>query len=102
MSTPPNPSDLSTIRENLERDLREWWEERNDWGSEDGLIEDGGVWSSMPEIDSKEVTRAAPICENHLDIEFDPALIREGGYDSIDDLINDLVPKLIEAVEESE
>ncbi|MFB1064841.1 hypothetical protein [Natrinema sp. H-ect4] len=104
MSSSPDSQSLSKRREELERELRDWWNQRNEeWGSgkDDGLVEDGGVWSHMPEIDSKEVTRAAPVCEKHLDIDFDPSMIREGGYGSIDDLIDHLVPKMIEEAQET-
>lgn len=120
MASPPDASDLSQkvkaleqelpsgilqkVRE-LEQELRDWWESRSDgWGTDnENSSQDGGsnLWDHMPEIDSKEVARAAPLCEETLDVDFDASLIREGGYDSIDDLINDLIPKLVDRIQES-
>jgi hypothetical protein len=125
MDTPSKAPDFSAEIDALERDLRDWWEEKNEgWGEgneddsndsgsgvmgggnsatgkgNDDSAASGGLWDNMPEIDSKQVARAAPICEKHLDIEFDIGLVQEGGYPSIDALIDDLVPKLIEKAKE--
>ena len=48
----------------------------------------------MPNIDSKEVARMTPIFEKHLELDFDVKHIRAGGYEDVDDLIEDIVPKL--------
>ena len=56
----------------------------------------------MPEIDSKAAARTAPMCEEILDVEFEITMIREGGYQSIDDLIDHMVPQLLEKAMEQE
>jgi len=90
-------------RETLERELREWWEQRNeDWESTSESKPEGELWEDTPEIDSKEVVKAGVRCEEHLEEEFDPSIIREGGYDSIDDLIDDIVPKMMEKIKGEE
>lgn len=84
-----------TRRQALEQELRDWWDERTEEFENDirdGSSDGTGLWRQMPVIDSKEVTRTKPIFEDHLDGDFDPEKIRDGGYDSIDDIINHLVP----------
>lgn len=56
-----------------------------------------GLWDRMPAIDSKAVAETSPIFEKHLGIPLDPRLIRSGGYSSADDLVKDLVPRMIAA-----
>lgn len=80
--------------------IKHWWEsESNDW---DDAINDknlpGGqdLWDSMPTVDSKAIARSSPIFKRHLGIPLDPKLIRHGGYNSIQDAIDDLVPKMCE------
>lgn len=99
MASQTDVSTRSKKKEVLERKLRDWWDQWNeDWeaDAEDTSRGGEGVWNHMPEIDSKEVARAGHIAENHLDTEFDPKMIPPGGYDSIDALIDDLVPKMLE------
>lgn len=99
MASQTGVSTRSKKKEALERKLRDWWNQRNeDWeaDAEDSSSGGEGVWNHMPEIDSKEVARAGHITENHLDTEFDPKMIPPGGYNSIDALIDDLVPKMLE------
>lgn len=86
-------------------DLRSWWElECGDWdtivqGSSPAALPGGeDLWNSMPVVDSKAVARTAPIFERHLGIPLDVKLIRRGGYKSIDEMVGDLVPKMLEGV----
>lgn len=85
----------------LKTDLRSWWKrEKKDWehrvDSSSGKRPTGAeLWDSMPTIDSKVATETSPIFEKHLGIPLDTSLIRPGGYSSIDDLISDLVPKMM-------
>ena len=70
-------------------------EQCGDWDrrveSEDASV---GLWDGIPNIDSKEVARMRPIFEKHLGRPFDVNHIRPGGYMAVDELIDDLVPKL--------
>ena len=65
-----------------------------DW---DRQVESGdsapGLWDSIPNIDSKEVARMRPIFES-VGLPFDVNHIRPGGYMTVDELIDDFVPKL--------
>ncbi|MCI4365071.1 MAG: hypothetical protein L3K10_03290 [Thermoplasmata archaeon] len=56
------------------------------------------VWNSMPAIDSKAVAETSPIFEKHLRIPLNPTLIRSGGYDSPEEAVDDLVPKMLDEV----
>lgn len=79
-------------------DLRAWWDgETSDWdaevtGSSPKLS--GELWERMPEIDSKVVARSSGIFEKHFGIPLDVRLIRRGGYSSVEDMVEDLVPKM--------
>jgi len=95
----------SDLRGLLSAELNAWWaQECGDW---DTLVEgkSGGVllggedlWNSMPVVDSKAVARTSPIFERYFGIPLDVRLIRRGGYKSIDEMIEDLVPKMLEIV----
>ena len=88
----------------LAADLKSWWEQEcGDW---DALVEGadpqalpGGedLWDRMPVVDSKAVARTSPIFERYFGIPLDVKLIRPGGYKSIDEMIADLVPKMLRA-----
>lgn len=47
--------------------------------------------ANMPAVDSKTVARTAPLFERHLGSPLDVQRIRQGGYDSIDDITDHLV-----------
>lgn len=93
---------LSQLRTLLADDLKLWWEQEcEDW---DALVEGvdpkellGGedLWDWMPVVDSKAVARTSPIFERYLGIPLDVKLIRRGGYKSIDEMVRDLVPKML-------
>ena len=80
--------------------LRAWWKnEEENWDSlvESNVGEDLSVdiWDQMPVIDSKAVARSSPLFRKHLGIPLDTKLIRPGGYASIEEVIADLVPKMV-------
>lgn len=106
MSSTPNAKTQSTTREELEQEFREWWEQKNEgWDSDGGggATESENLWDHMPTIDSKAVTRAgASISEGCSNVQFDPTMIQPGGYSSIDGLVDDLVPKMLEGTQEKE
>src|SRR4051794_6346328 len=96
----PTPS-LAQAAASLEKALREWWkEEQNKWiDSFDEPAdpdEDSDLWDDMPVVESKQIARTAMLFEEHLGTKLDVKLIRAGGYDSIDEAIADLVPKMVE------
>ena len=49
----------------------------------------------MPTLDSKAVARSSPIFERHLGRPLDIRLIRPGGYQDIDHMLDDLVPAMM-------
>lgn len=104
MASPSGVQDLDDDLADLEEELRDWWEQRNTelGGIDDDSMDDNDLWGNIPEIDSKAAARTAPICEEQLGIEFDMSMIREGGYESIDDLIEDLIPQLRQRVNENQ
>lgn len=86
-------------------DLYAWWEQEcGDWDalvegkSREALIGGEDLWNCMPDVDSKAVARTSPIFERYLGIPLDIKLIRRGGYKSIDEMVGDLVPKMLEIV----
>lgn len=54
------------------------------------------IWDRMSGVDSKTVMRSSPVFKEVLGIDLDPRLVRAGGYKNEDDVINDLVPKMME------
>src|SRR5438876_1074111 len=90
----------SAIAAALGADIRAWWEaEATDWdaavtGTDTATLPGGSdLWDDMPTVDSKAIARSSPIFERHLGVPLDVREIRRGGYGSIDDAIDDLVPK---------
>lgn len=86
-------------------DLKAWWDQEcEDW---DALVEGkspedlpGGedLWNCMPVVDSKAVARTSYIFEKYLGLPLDVKLIQRGGYKSIDEMIGDLVSKMLKTV----
>ncbi len=54
----------------------------------------GSIVGMRPAIDSKRVVDAARVTRAVLDIELPPEIIKRGGYESCEEMINDLMPKL--------
>jgi hypothetical protein len=83
----------------LTKKLEAWFEE--EIASIDGTIADGApsgrggsILSVRPAIDSKRVLDATIVTKEVLGIEVPPEIIKAGGYDSCDEMIADIVPKL--------
>ena len=107
---PNRQSPRRTGQSALAAELREWCShETADW---DALVEgegtgtgihgsDSDLWESMPTLDSKTVARTSPIFEKHLGRPLKVRLIRPGGYDSVDDMVNHLVPAMMGLAETS-
>lgn len=80
-------------------ELKDWFEEETE--AIDGSVEagapsgsGGSIMGMRPAIDSKRVVDATVVTKKVLDIELPPQIIKAGGYDSCDEIIADLVPKL--------
>ncbi len=79
--------------------LHAWWrQESADWDTAvertHGVSAAGSLWDDMPMVDSKAIARSSPLFEQHVGVPLDVTLIRKGGYASIDDAINHLVPEM--------
>ncbi|KDA01281.1 hypothetical protein [Hyphomonas oceanitis] len=79
--------------------LEEWYEEEAQ-AIDANIVEDapsgtgGSIISKTPAIDSKRVLDASSVTSEILDIEIPPEIIKPGGYDSCDEMLDDLLPKL--------
>jgi hypothetical protein len=90
-------AEFDEIEQALREDLKRWWEDEKADLEADPMPADpemDPLWEGMPEIDSKSVVKASPIIRQHVGADLDPKLIRKGGYDSFDDLANDLLPRV--------
>lgn len=80
-------------------ELKDWYDEET--ASIDGSIESdapsgtgGSIISTSPAIDSKRVVDATVCTQRVLGMELPSKIIKPGGYDSFDEMIDDLMPKL--------
>lgn len=80
----------------LLRDLRTWWD--GEVGGGDPFAPPkppaGTIFDALPEIDSLGVVAGLVVIEAHLPCKVPLRLIRRGGYNSFDDMVADLMPKL--------
>lgn len=77
-------------------DLKAWWDEQI--GEDDPFAPPkpppGTIMDVLPEVDSLAVVTALIVIEGHLPCEVPPSVIRPGGYQSFEDMCQDMVPKL--------
>jgi hypothetical protein len=108
MATASRPTKAPTTAaiKALEKAIRDWWKaEQEKWvhavddGAEPG--NDSDLWDDMPVVESKQIARTGKLFEEHLGTKLDVKLIRAGGYESIEDVISDLVPKMVAAASKS-
>ena len=83
----------------LTAELQIWFEKEA--SSIDGKIESaapagtgGSIVTVRTPIDSKRVLDTTLITEEVLGIELPPEIIKPGGYETFDEMVSDLVPKL--------
>jgi acyl carrier protein len=79
--------------------LREWWDDETGAGSANdpfsgSPIRGGSVFDLQPAVDSLRVVRALVIIENHLGFKVPVNVIQRGGYDSFEEMVTDIVPKV--------
>jgi len=84
----------------LLKDLETWWNE--EVGGNDPFAPPkppaGTIFDALPAIDSLGVVAGIVVIEAHLPCKVPLRLIRPGGYNSFDDLVADLMPKLRDLV----
>ncbi|MFZ5629140.1 MAG: hypothetical protein ACOY5B_08415 [Spirochaetota bacterium] len=97
---------MKQVSEDLADAIRAYWkEEEAVWESQvegNSPSPEGseGIWDSMPAVDSKAVARMSRIFEEHLKIPLDVNLIKSGGYESIDEVIENLVEIMVQKAAE--
>lgn len=84
---------FDAIEAQLRSALQAWWKEEAQT-FDAAVAGTASVWEGLPEIDSKAVVKASPVVRKFLGTDLDPKMIKQGGYASFSDLVNDLVPKL--------
>lgn len=95
----PSETAISALKDALEK----WWSaQQAAWPSDPPACPEGeeDLWNGMPEIDSKAVARTAPLFKEHFGVRLDVKLIRHGGYRNLEDMINDLVPRMANKIKE--
>ena len=83
----------------LVQELQAWYDEETapiDGSSPPPAPSGGGgsIIGMRPAIDSKRVVDAARVTRAVLDMELPPEIIKRGGYESCEEMISDLIPKL--------
>ncbi|MCJ2134046.1 hypothetical protein MKK69_08195 [Methylobacterium sp. J-026] len=83
----------------LSKSLKDWYDEET--AAIDGSIvsaapsgSGGSIISARPAIDSKRVVDATLITEEVLDIELPPEIIKAGGYETYEAMLDHIVPLL--------
>ena len=83
----------------LIKGLKDWFDEET--AAIDGSVvgaapsgSGGSIISARPAIDSKRVVDATLITEEVLNIELPPEIIKAGGYESFEAMIDHIVPRL--------
>jgi hypothetical protein len=77
---------------------------RSGCGGEDDPFADakpptGTIFDAIPVVDSLGAVTGLITIEKHVGFKVPPRIIRRGGYNSFDDLIGDLLPKVRALVE---
>lgn len=90
---------FATKASNLIAELKTWYEEETT--SIDGTViagapsgTGGSIIATGPAIDSKRVVDATVATKKILGIELPPEIIKPGGYNSFEEMISDILPKL--------
>jgi hypothetical protein len=78
-------------------DLKSWWESEvaaDDDPFAPTKMPAGTIFDALPAIDSLGVVGGLLTVEKHVPFKVTPRLIRAGGYNSLEDLIDDFTTKL--------
>jgi hypothetical protein len=78
--------------------LEKWWKDESVERSGDPFgdeSEGGGIlYDLLPSLDSLTVVRSLLVIEKILTIEIPVSLVKRGGYETKEEMLEDLVPKL--------
>jgi hypothetical protein len=81
----------------IRAELQSWWDSEVD-SSDDPFanpkLPTGTIFDVVPVVDSLSVTTALVAIEKHIGFKMPPRVIQRGGYNSFDDMVNDLIPKV--------
>jgi hypothetical protein len=83
----------------LATDLKTWWDDQVGGGKDDPFADPsaptaGTIFDVIPAVDSLGVVTGLITIEKHVGFKVSPRVIRRGGYNSFDDMITDLMPKI--------
>ena len=81
----------------MRAELQSWWDSQVD-SSDDPFAAPkppvGTISDVVPVVDSLSVTTALVAIEKHVGFKVPPRVIQRGGYNSFDEMVNDLIPKV--------
>ena len=94
-STPPAVAP-GFDEQKLLAELQGWWDEQLGNGDPFAAPKppSGTILDAVPLVDSLAVVEALVLIDKYLPFTVHPTVIRPGGYDSFEDMITDLLPKL--------
>lgn len=80
----------------LRQNLTEWWNAETERLASDPFApkEKGTLYDVLPDIDSLAVVESLVIAEKLLNCNIPARIIKSGGYDSSDEMIDHLMPQL--------
>lgn len=81
----------------IRAELQAWWDDQvvnSDDPFANPKVPAGTIFDVVPVVDSFSVTTALVAIEKHVGFKVPPRIIQRGGYDSFDEMVNDLVPKV--------
>jgi hypothetical protein len=91
-------AEFDAVSADLRAQLKAFWDDETNPATFTTLNVEalGDLWRDGPELDSKAVQNASPIVEELLGFKLTGKFLKRGGYESFDDLVTDLMPKLRE------
>ena len=96
-NTQASVQDFDARLSQLKKDLIEFWDDETSPVTAPALDALADLWADVPELDSKAVQRASRIIERHLGFKLTAKFLKRGGFDTCDEFLDDLLPKLRDA-----
>jgi hypothetical protein len=81
----------------IRADLQSWWDSQVDSQDDPFAVPKpaaGTIFDVIPVVDSLNVVTALVAIEKHVGFKIHPRVIQRGGYNSFDEMANDLIPKV--------